>query len=109
MKGKNVLSSLVFALNAFTFSCAIAQTQQPVEVSLTNVKSIIAKEIQVDVERIPLMVKVPVDTARKVCNVTAEGLKPEANSGVPSCPADKTAAELNEAVKQEIAKTKVSK
>ncbi|WP_151639219.1 hypothetical protein [Noviherbaspirillum aerium] len=109
MRGQKVSSNLLVALGAVTFSCAIAQNQQLVEVSLTNVKSVIATEIQVEVGRIPLMVKVPAETARKVCNVTAEGLKPEANSGVPSCPAEKTAAELNEAVKQQIAETTRSK
>jgi hypothetical protein len=97
---------LAAAASAPVFANAQAAKTAPlVEVSLTNVKAAIAKAIQADVEKIPLMIKVPAETAKKVCNVTSEGLAPQANSGVPSCPADKTSAELNDAVKQEIAKT----
>jgi len=86
-----------------------AKTAPLVEVSLTNVKAAIAKAIQADVETIPLMIKMPAEIAGKVCNVTSEGLAPQANSGVPSCPADKTSAELNDAVKQQIARSSSSK
>lgn len=109
MDSKTFFFSKAFLFAALTIGTAGAQTQQMVEVSLTNVKSAIAKELQTDVETIPLMVKVSVETAKKVCNVTTEGLMPRANSGVPSCPADKTSAELNNAVKQEIARSSASK
>lgn len=98
-----------FILAAVVVGTASAQTQQMVEVSLTNIKTVIAREIQVNVETIPLMIKVPAETAKVVCNVTAEGLAPQTNSGVPSCPADKTSTALNDAVKQEIMKAKPSK
>lgn len=99
----------VFIIAAMAAGTANAQTPQLVEVSLTNIKVAIAKDLQTDVERIPLMVKVPADTARSVCNVTAEALAPRANSGVPSCPADRTSAALNDAVRQEIGKGGTSK
>lgn len=102
MNHSKFLLSKAFLLAALTIGTATAQSPQMVEVSLTNIKAAIAKEIQADVEKIPLMLKVPVETAKGVCNVTAEGLAPQANSGVPSCPADRTSAALNDAVKQEI-------
>lgn len=98
-----------FILAAVVLGSATAQAEQMVEVSLTNIKTAIAKEIQANVETVPLMVKVPAETAKVVCNVTAEGLAPQANSGVPSCPADRTSTALNDAVRQEIMKAKPSK
>lgn len=102
MNSSRFLLSKAFFIAALAIEPAIAQAPQMVEVSLTNIKAAIAKEIQTDVEKVPLMVKVPVETAKGVCNVTAEGLAPQANSGVPSCPADRTSAALNDAVKREI-------
>lgn len=104
MNHSKFLLSKAFLLAAVTAGTATAQSRQMVEVSLTNIKDAIAKEIQADVEKIPLMVKVPVETAKDVCNVTAEGLDPRANSGVPSCPADRTSTALNDAVRREIRK-----
>lgn len=98
-----------FLLAAAAAGFAAAQPSQMVEVSLTNIKDAIAKDLQTDVGKIPLMVKVSVDTAKGVCNVTPDGLAPQANSGVPSCPADRTSAALNDAVRQEIMKGSVSK
>lgn len=109
MNHSKFLLSKAILLAAITVGTATAQSPQMVEVSLTNIKAAIAKEIQTDVEKIPLMVKVPVETAKGVCNVTAEGLTPQANSGVPSCPADKTSAALNDAVRREIVKGGPSK
>src|SRR5688500_8654093 len=100
MNSPESLLRKAFLLAAVTVGAATAQTPQApqasqlVEVSLTNIKAVIAKEIQTDVEKIPLMIKVPTETAKGVCNVTAEGLTPQANSGVPSCPADRTSAAL---------------
>lgn len=104
MNSSKFLLNKVFFLAAVTAGTATAQTPQMVEVSLTNIKAAIAKEIQTDVEKIPLMVKVSVDTAKGVCNVAAEGLTSQANTGAPSCPAQRTSAALNDAVKQEIVK-----
>jgi hypothetical protein len=104
MDNSKFLLNKAFFLAAVTAGTATAQTSQTVEVSLTNIKAAIAKEIQTDVEKVPLMVKVPVDTAKGVCNVATEGLTPQANTGAPSCPAQRTSAALNAAVKQEILK-----
>ncbi|MEC4719814.1 hypothetical protein RY831_11690 [Noviherbaspirillum sp. CPCC 100848] len=98
-----------FILAAVMAGTATAQTPQMVEVSLTNIKAAIAKEVQADVEKVPLMVKVPVETAKEVCNLTAEGLAPQANSGVPSCPAVRTSTALNDVVRQEIMKASLSR
>ena len=109
MNHSRFLLTKAFLLAAVTVGTATAQSSQMVEVSLTNIKDAIAKELQADVEKIPLMVKVPVETAKGVCNVTAEGLTSQANNGVPTCPAERTSAALNDAVKQEIMKGSAAK
>lgn len=109
MSSSRFLLRNAFILAALMVGSATAQTRQMVEVSLTNIKAAIAKEIQADVEKVPLMVKVPVETAKEVCDVTAAGLAPQANSGVPSCPAGRTSTALNDAVRQEIIKASPSK
>lgn len=109
MNHSKFLLSMAFVLSAVTVGTATAQSPQMVEVSLTNIKAAIANEIQTDVDKIPLMMKVPAKIAKGVCNVTAEGIAPQANGGVPSCPADRTSAALNDMVKQEIMKGSTTK
>lgn len=98
MYSSKFLLSKAFFIAAITIDPATAKTQQTVDVNLANIKAAFALEIQTDVEKIPLMMKVPVDTARGVCNMAPERLTQQVNSGVPSCPAERTSAALNDAV-----------
>ncbi|MFC7517588.1 hypothetical protein ACFQUU_21480 [Herbaspirillum sp. GCM10030257] len=103
MDGTKFLTLLNVVVAVIVVSPAVAQQQQMVEVSLTDIKEILAKNIHADMARIPLMIQVPPEIAAKVCNTGTAQLKPEANNAIPSCPAKSTSGDLEQAVKRQIA------
>lgn len=104
MNGINFLLRNSVFLATFLAGAANAQSQPFVEVSLTNIKAVLAEKLGVPTEQIPLMVQVPPAVASTVCKVGPEELKPQANNGVPSCPANASSEELSQAVASELAK-----
>jgi hypothetical protein len=101
------VTKFMAVLNAFVavmvFSSASAQQQPMVEVSLTDIKEILAKNIQMDMAKIPLMIRVPPEIAANVCGMGTEQLKPEANNAIPSCPAKSSSRDLEQAVRKQLA------
>ena len=79
---------------------AIAATQEGlVNVSLSNVANDLARNLSVDVNRIPVTVQVPVGVAANVCNVDANVLaKQKKSTEGASCDAATTSQALNQVV-----------
>lgn len=79
---------------------AMAQTQAGlVNVDVSDVKADIAKNINIDVSKVPVTVQAPVAVAATVCNVAANVLA-ENKQGA-SCKATTTNQALNQIVQRE--------
>ena len=101
MKNLVAVSAVVFG---FALSPALAQdTAQGglVNVSLSNVKPEIAKNINVDVSQVPVTVQVPVGIAANVCGVEANVLAKKGPGGAAECTAKNTSSALNDIVQKQ--------
>ena len=85
---------------------AFAQQSGLVNVNLTNVKTEIAKNINVDVSQIPVTVQVPIDVAANVCGVAVNVLSSQAQQGTASCDAKTTNEALNQIVQTQVKQQK---
>ncbi|HEY8225327.1 MAG TPA: hypothetical protein VIG25_08635 [Pyrinomonadaceae bacterium] len=81
---------------------AFAQQSGLVNVNLTNVKTEIAKNINVDVSQIPVTVQVPVAVAANVCGVAVDVLTSQAQQGAAKCDAKTTNDALNQVVQTQL-------
>jgi hypothetical protein len=81
---------------------ALAQQAGLVNVSLTNVNTEIAKNINIDVSQIPVTVQVPVGVAANVCGIAANVLASQAQQGTASCDAKTTNEALNQIVQRQV-------
>ena len=73
-----------------------------VNVSINNVANDIARNLSVDVSRIPVTVQVPVGVAANVCGVAANVLATQVRGGAPSCTATSTNMALNQIVQRQL-------
>jgi hypothetical protein len=103
-------SAAVFVLGMSLFVGA-AQAQNVdangikwVDVNVSNVTSELAKNLKVEVGKIPTTVQVPVKIAATVCGVEENALATPGNGPRPQCTAKSTTRALNEIVQTEIGK-----
>ena len=85
---------------------SFAQQAGLVNVNISNVKTEIAKNINVDVSQIPVTVQVPIDVAANVCGVAVNVLTAQAQQGTASCSATSTSTALNNVVQSQVKKQK---
>ena len=94
--------STAIALGAANF--VYAEQSGLVNVDVSNLRTDIAKNIQVDVSQIPVNVQVPVGVAANVCGVDANALAQQKQGSQPSCQAKNQSQALNQQVQQQLAK-----
>lgn len=76
-----------------------------VNVNVSNVANEIAKNLKVEVSKIPATVQVPVGVAATVCDVQANVLAHERKNGTAQCTAKSTSQALNQLVQKQIGKS----
>ena len=97
----------VSLLTAFlTVAPALAQQSGLVNVNLTNVKTDIAKNINVNVSQIPVTIQAPVAVAANVCGVAVDVLTSQATQGDAKCDAKTTNEALNQIVQTQVKQQK---
>jgi hypothetical protein len=82
------------------FAASVMAQQAPgmVNVDLGTVADALAKNIKVEVDKIPASLHVPVSVAAGACGVPATKLAPGAGGGMASCQAVSTSSELEDLV-----------
>lgn len=100
MKAKSL--AVVLGLSAFLAGGSVFAQGSLVEVNISNVANDIARNLSVDVNRIPVTVQVPVDVAAVVCGVAANVLGTQQPSANPSCTATSTSTALNTIVQSQL-------
>jgi hypothetical protein len=81
---------------------AFSQQSGLVNVNLTNVKTEIAKNINVNVSQIPVTIQVPIAVAANVCGVAVDVLTSQATQGDAKCDAKTTNDALNQVVQTQL-------
>ncbi len=96
---KTVLAGISSAAIFVIAPAAIAQ-QSPglLSVNIANVARHIAKNLNVDVGQVPMMVQIHLDLAAQVCNIPADVLVERHRSGIGTCTAEVTNTELDQTV-----------
>jgi len=79
-----------------------------VNVNVSNVKTDIAKNINVDVSQIPITVQAPIDVAAAVCGIAVDVLTSQVQQGNNTCTAKSTNTALNTIVQDQIKKQSTS-
>jgi hypothetical protein len=102
MKLVNKWCAVSFLIAFLAVAPALAQQSGLVNVNLTNVKTDIAKNINVDVSQIPVTVQVPVAVAANVCGVAVDVLTSQAQQGAAKCDAKTTNDALNQIVQTQL-------
>ena len=93
---------VAFVIGLLTVVPAIAQQTGLVNVDISNIRTEIAKNINVNVSQVPVTVQVPIDVAANVCGVSAAVLADQAKSGTATCTAKSASSALNEVVQNQI-------
>ena len=96
------LQSSLLVLGALFAGSAFAQGQGMVNVDLGTVADTIAKNINVEVEKIPASIHVPAPVAATACGVPAAKLAPAAGSDMASCQATNTSSALQQVVEKQL-------
>ena len=78
-----------------TFSFAQVNASNLVNVNVSNIKTDIAKNINVDVSQVPVTVQAPIDVAAAVCAVSVDVLTSQVQQGNNTCTAKSTNTALN--------------
>ena len=99
MKRSKAALSTFASLLAVTSAAFAQQGNATVSVDVAGVAPAIAKNINVDVSRIPASVQVPVGVAAGACGVSASTL---ATGGTASCQATSTTAALDQVVNKQL-------
>jgi hypothetical protein len=100
---KRSQASLFALAGLFAATSVLAQQAQGmVNVDLGTVANTIAKNIKVDVEKIPASLQVPVGVAATACGVPAAKLAPAAGGDTASCQATGTSAALDQVVAKQV-------
>jgi hypothetical protein len=82
---------------------ASAQTPSGlINVDTRNVAKDVAKNTNLDADRVPSTVQAPIDVAAKICNVGANVLEDQAKKPGASCTAEKTSAEFDQIVQRQM-------
>jgi len=81
-----------------------AQGIKWVDVNVSNVAGELAKNLKVEIGKIPTTVQVPVRIAATVCRVEENALATASNGSRPQCTAKSTTRALNEIVQTKIGK-----
>ena len=97
-----VTLAVIAALVGLAGAPAFAQQSGLVNVDISNVRTDIAKNIQVDVNQVPVTVQAPISVAATVCGVAANVLGTQAASGNAQCQAKSTSTALNQIVQKQI-------
>lgn len=100
MKSVKTILAVIGSAAIFIIAPAAIAEESPglMNVDISNVANTIAKNINVDVSQIPKTVQIRVGLAAQVCNVAANVLADRHRSGVGSCTAESTTAELDQTV-----------
>ncbi|SCY29462.1 hypothetical protein SAMN05216420_104144 [Nitrosospira sp. Nl5] len=100
MKSVKTVLAVISSAAIFIIAPAAIAEESPglMNVNISNVAKDIAKNINVDVSQIPKTVQIRVGLAAQVCNVAADVLADRHRSGVGSCTAEITTAELDQTV-----------
>lgn len=93
------LMASLLALSA-TAPASAAEQNGLVNVDISNVRTEIAKNIDVDVSQVPVTVQVPVGVAANVCGVDANVLAQQKKGSTASCQAQNTSTALNQIVQK---------
>jgi hypothetical protein len=98
------LFASVTAIAMFAWApSASAQTPSGmINVDTRNIAKDVAKNINIDANRVPSTVQAPIDVAASVCNVAANVLADQAKKPAASCTAEKTSAEFDRFVQQQM-------
>ena len=74
-----------------------------INVNLSDVAAEIAKNVNIDLSRVPITVQLPIAAAATVCGVDVNLLSVQFNAGNVTCNATTTSAELEQAVRNQMA------
>lgn len=93
------MKTLVLALAASAMAAlpAAAQTTPPtgapglITVSLENIRAEVAKNVNLDLEKVPLTIQLPVDVAASACGVSVNALSAQLQNGQNTCSASNVA------------------
>lgn len=104
MKSVKTLLAVMGSAAIFAIAPAAIAQQSPglMRVDISNVANNIARNINVDVSKIPAAVQVHVGLAADVCNVAENVLADRHRDGTGSCIAETTTAELDQTVLRQI-------
>ncbi len=96
--------SLAALLVVATMGFAQVQANNLVNVNVSNIKTEIAKNINVDVSQLPVTVQAPIAVAAVVCGVSVDVLTSQVQQqqGNNSCTANSTSTALNTIVQNQI-------
>jgi hypothetical protein len=95
--------SLVAAAGLFAATSVLAQQGAAmVSVDVATIAPAIAKNINVDVSKIPASVQVPVGVAAGACGVSASALVQPSAGGAAACQATTTTAALDQVVQKQL-------
>jgi hypothetical protein len=102
---KNVLTLFASLLLVSALAFAQVQVGNLVNVNISNVKTDIAKNINVDVSQVPVTVQAPIDVAAAVCGISVDALTSQVQQGNNTCTARSTNSALNQIVQSQIKST----
>jgi hypothetical protein len=97
-------ATLAFVAAGLLAASSFVQAQQlsAVTVDVSSVAPNIAKNINVDVAKIPTSVQVPVGVAANVCGMSASTLAQQSSGGTTSCQASSTSTALDQVVQAQL-------
>ena len=93
--------AVVLGAAAVCASPALAQQQGLINVDISNVRTEIAKNLNVNVSQIPVTAQVPIGVAANICGVNANVLAQQGRGGSAACAARNTSQALNQFVQRQ--------
>jgi hypothetical protein len=97
-----VVAAMMLGVTAPSSIAQVTGDDALVVVNVSNVANNLAKNLSVEVSRIPVTVQVPIDVAANVCGVDVSVLTSQATGGTANCDAKNESDELTNIVRQEI-------
>ena len=74
-----------------------------INVNISDIRAEVAKNVNVSIENVPITVQLPIAAAAAVCGVDVNLLSVQFNAGNTTCTATTTSAELEQAVRNQMA------
>ena len=74
-----------------------------INVNISDIRAEVAKNVNVSIENVPITVQLPIAAAATVCGVDVNLLSVQFNAGNVTCNATTTSAELEQAVRNQMA------